>query len=464
MKLEPLIVFFLLLFIVVAIGGAYLNERNISYPLHQGENRNQEVLNLDDVFNEPLTLWWPGISGVEPRYFGKKGMKGLGWEEFPVYKLKDRLSQKYGVNIKDWMASPSRIDREFELNRRPVCIYPYKWKNPELEFSKPRTYLLSKALDYSGEKSSAILIRKDDRDKFSHFQKENGNLDLQKLIDTTSIKTAMIKGTQYDLKVMKIFNNTDNDSWELKPAYQKNILMMVASDNQQLLKMLDGGRVDYIFDDLVTSNHYQLTGIAPSKFIRLVYNQLRVESIKSTNLVRHSIKCNLHPLNYKIMPTINESVFLSHNNAYTWLKYREKLDSSFNAPSTPGGSLLGRFTTTVNHNWWYKEFEVGKDFQPKLSEKVNPKEDQTQLNIAANESSSNIAKVSRNVLFAVFRKNDQLAIVDPGLHKSSIGSSWASERREPIVSMCADDISNHLVNETTRLLKETPANSNLLKL
>lgn len=330
---------------------------------------------MDEVFEKPLTLWWPGISGVEPQYFTKNELKGLGWEEFPVYNIKAELRKKFNVNIIDWIVSPSRLDYEFEANRRPICIFPYRWSNPAKEFAQPRKQLISYAVDYDDNRNLGILIRKDDAHRFNDLYKDNGDLDLAKLIDRKDLSTAIVKGVEYHPVVQTAIEILNEGDWKIKENYIKNIHLMVASNNNQLLKMLENKRIDYIFDQLINTKHFEQAKVVKSDFKTIIYKKELASSVKDPRLTRLSVRCNLHPDSFVFLPTINNLLspeFIHAMDKNVWDRHRSKIDKGFQYQSRSFQQRL----TGKQDTWWYQEFKQDKNLGQALEatvQKATPK-------------------------------------------------------------------------------------------
>lgn len=447
------------LFIIFSLFAAFLfiKLENNKYGMIQDQNRSEQVAILDDLFKDELTLWWPGISGVEPRYFGQKGMKGLGWEEFPVYKIKNALKKDYGVRIVDWMVSPSRLDYEFKANRRPICIYPYKWKDPEREFKGERTQLLSYALDFGGETSYSILIRKDSLNQFIDYLDQKGDLILEKVVKNHELKTAIIKGEDYDQEIRQTYKLTANGEWQIKTSFSQ-IYLMVASDNSQLLKMLQAKRIDYVLDQLITLDHYKKTDIDPEEFKKLVYRQSRVSDANDPNLVRYSIRCNRHPHNLRLMPTINQFASWDWKERNYWVSHHRKFEPLVTDEQGLGHRLKGDKT------WWFKQYKMAEGFKEILPKKGPVK---TNLDISITQNRLFIDQ-NKELEFKVFRKGDRLAIIDPGF-VSGMTRNPRRVNRAILLFSQYDPIwaGEHITSQTREMLKsvlpQTMKISELLK-
>lgn len=451
MTLERTLTVILFLATFIA-GGVFLTQENLKYQFIEDETRRKPYVKMEDVFKEPLTLWWGGLTGQYPKYIGKKGMKGLGWEEYPVYSLKQELQDKYGVKIIDWMMSPSRLEFEFQTNRHPVCIYPYKWKDPEREFQKPKTYLLSYGVDFSGEERYGILIRKEDMKRFADFYNDKGDLNLLSIMGSNVFKTALIKGEEYSNSIKGTYQVLSDGSWKVNPKFEKNIYLMIPSENAQLLKMLKAGRIDFVLDKLVTNSHYLSSNIKKNEFRTLVYEQKRVESLDDPNLVRHSVRCNRHPLNFQMMPTINKFA-LSRQKSWgykaIWNSYRRKFDPDLHNQT----SLIQKFISSISKaRGWYEKYGLADGFLEPLPIVAEEKK--------SKGSSPNLRKAgpvplkmnSPAVKFKEFHDNEHLIIMDYGLWKDSVRPGLSMAVRQ-VTSDLATKLHEHLTGEIVSILR-----------
>lgn len=411
MNFEKITTVFLILAIGL-VGYLHVQEQGRVYKRIEDETRNKPFVQMDEVFAEPLTLWWGGVTGQYPKYFEKKGMKGLGWAEFPVFELKRLLNEEFGVNIIDWMLNPSRLDHEFRINRRPVCIYPYKWNHPEKEFTNSKNHIISLALEFKGGEQFGIMIRKKDMSKFVDFHKDNGDLDIGQLVANKSLKTAVIKGADYPAEISKIFSTTSKADWSIEQEFEKNIYLLVASENIQLLKMLIAGRVDYIFDHLINNEYLDKLNIDKTNFTKLVYKRTQVGSIKDPNLIQYSVRCNRHPVAEKIVATINQLIPKLRAPNF-WTNHRKKIDSNYYPPIiwTRIEEIFRNEIHKKEDQWWLKKYPL-KDL---LSATLEPLNKDTN-----NQESKTLSrpfltpKVSREVKFWVFRDGENVVLVDPG--------------------------------------------------
>lgn len=410
-----------LLIATISMGILLLKQKNQRYRLFEDNSRNKPFLEIDDVFREPMTLWWPGISGVEPRYFGETGLKGLGWEEFPAFNIKSVLKKQYGVKIIDWMVPPSKLVNEFETNRRPVCIYPYAWKDPKKEFSGSKKQHVSYALDYGGETNLGILIRKGEVSRFSKHFKESGDIDLVHLIEETLLTTSIIKGADYSKAILDTIVIKPSGDWTIKNRYHKSINLMVASQNFQLLKMLAAKRIDFVLDKLISPSDYRKAKLSPNAFDNYIYERGTINSYDDPNLIRYSVRCNLHPLNLQIVPTINKIIqdYSIWSGQLKWRNHRKKLEPEYNSKRFVFAThqRLGIEKQSV----WYEKFKIAEKFK----EPFKPiKKDQELIQEATKAAVTTPIK-RQKILFKVFQRGSELAIFDEGLLRSS-RTEWNS--------------------------------------
>lgn len=447
MTLERILTAVLFLASLIA-GGVFLKQKNLNYKLAEHENRNKPYVKMEDVFKEPLTLWWGGVTGQYPKYIGKKGMKGFGWEEYPAYQIKTYLQKQYGVKIIDWMASPSRLEREFHVNRRPVCIYPYKWKDPDNHFRENKDFLISYAFDFGGEVSHSILIRKNEMRRFVDYYNEKGDLSLKKLLDAKIFSTAIIKGEKYPAAFSEVFKPAINGDLALKSEYEGTIYIMVASDNSQLLKMLKAGRVDFILDKLISTNHYRKANISFQEFGRIIYEQNRVEGFRDPKMERYSVRCNLHPVNRHIMANINNYILKNRrywNLKKEWNIYRRKFDRFYTASSP----IQLRFNSQIDDaGWWYEKYHRGENLKEPLPIIVKKR------TILPPPQKPIIAK--RKIYYKVIRHGSHLAIFDPGLLSDVLNPS-KSFITHPMEVDYGQLVTEHLEDEVLQIAKSIEA-------
>lgn len=445
----------IILLIVLSIAGVLLvQQKNRNYLLIEDGTRRRPYVKIEEAFKEPLTLWWPGISGQYPKYIVRKGMKGLGWEEFPVFQIKERLKAEYGVTIVDWMVSPSRLDREFYLNRRPVCIFPFKWSDPDTYFKKPQNHLLSYALDFAGDETLGILIRKSEISRYIDFIDAKGNLNLQKLIRSKKFKTAIVKGGDYSSEIKNTYNVTKNGDWKIKKDYSDFVHLMVASDNSQFLKMLNSDRFDFLLDHLITQDHFRTSKIDSSEFKTLIYKQNRVESMNDPQLIRYSIRCNNHPINKQIIPTLNKLIpfYQDHRSKDKWINHRKKFESYDRAVS-----IQDRFQEDVRkENWWFNKFNLEKDFGKPLPQ-LNTSESIIEETVTVPEYKPQY--ISRDIDFKVFMVKKTMIIVDPGYLKDAQSHRKIEFNSQFALSLSSAWFGNQVKEEFINILNKITSKS-----
>lgn len=324
-------------------------------------DHNQSYVTLEDTFQAENTLWWAGLTGREPEFIFSKGMRGLGWGEFTAKQLKKRLIKEYGVQLVDWYITPARLDAEFKLARRPVCTYPHIWHDPEKTFTKELNFLISFGMEIGGDEVYSIYVRKKDRGKFIDHFTDSGDISLSSLLSDTKLTTRLITGVIYEHPFDKALLQKNDGSWVVKEEFNRQIQLMVASDNVQLVKMLQNKRIDYIFDQLVNTEHFVKAGLSEKNFVKLTYKRNSILSYKDPQMTTTSVRCNLHPFNFKLLPVLN-NIIRNERSAFTTMgknQHRSKLEYGYNFIPSWHTTLNGRMDKMLHSgeiDWWYESY------------------------------------------------------------------------------------------------------------
>lgn len=439
-------------------------QKNNQYQIISDDNHRKPFVKIAEEFIEPLTLWWPGISGQHPKYIEHGGLRGYGYGEYPLFKLKESLKDDYGVKIIDWFVTPSRLEEEFRLNRRPICVYPYEWTDPEKEFSTPRKKLLSYAFDFGDGGVSFIYVQKENRKNFLKHLDDKGRLKISNLIKDESLSTNLIKGETYPDPVMAAIQKTDGE-WSVKPTYSKSIHLMVASENLQLIKMLAAGRIDYVFDHLLNGDMFRDAGVSPIDFATLNYKRIRIDSLRDQNLIRFSVKCNLHPTSFKIMPTLNEWALdqsRDWNAKISFDRHREKLESGYKGKNSMFGTFQFLFSNdlqTPDARWWYKKYKqndgFGEPLKP-IAKKVSTEETKPY------QPTAKAKNLEREVYVQVLQNNESLMIIDPGMFSLTKGD-YTDNFSSPVSLSTIYELPNYLTQDQRLMVRTTTATKTRLK-
>lgn len=366
-------IFFLSLTLFTFGISLWLYEKEQDDTLSKIQHRDTSFKNIDDYFTNQLTLFWPSLAGESPRFITKKGLKGLGWAEFPVYKVKRALSKQYGIQIVDWEMSSARLHEEFDTARRSICFYPYIWSNPAMEFSDDPNYLYSVGLQFEDYKVRSILIRKEEEKKFKRYYDAEGMLSISSLLANSEMKTNLIIGKDYSIAFRNTFSKDSDNKWQVRPEYLQNISLMVPSDNKQLLHMLSKGRIDYILSNLVTEEHFRMSGHKKTDFHEIIFERTNVQDVRSEELEYYSVRCNKHPLSYKILPIVNNLIreIRGFGTTIAAASHRSKIEPGYSLNRPSFDFFEARFPSQFSSgeiDYWMDQYELSKKF--KLNENM----------------------------------------------------------------------------------------------
>lgn len=194
---------------------------------------------------------------------------------------------------------------------------------------------------------------------------KNGFIDIKSLLGDSSLKLNLIEAVDYGEKINSIFK--DNSHRDLKENYNSHITTMIPSDSFQLVKMLDAKRIDYIISKLITSEHFRKAQIDPSHFQLITFDQTPVNSVEDPNLETYSVKCNKHPLSYKVINTLNNLIRQKRYGTRELVEnMRTKMEPSYKRQVYFYETFQMRFSNSIFNNsidWWYKDFQkvLGED-------------------------------------------------------------------------------------------------------
>lgn len=108
----------------------------------QSQANDHTIVDINQFFHGNKIMW-AHLRGDSPRFIEDQPFRGLGWAEFPMYQIKSMLTSQFDLEIVSWYITSARLEKEFSDNTRPVCFYPYIWRNPKKEFDNKVDFLYS---------------------------------------------------------------------------------------------------------------------------------------------------------------------------------------------------------------------------------------------------------------------------------------------------------------------------------
>lgn len=274
-------------------------------------------------------ILWAGLAGNPPKYFDTGESKGLGYLEFQTKIIRKALIQA-GFKLRYEYFSSARVSHEFRRHQ-PICFYPSEWSNPKKVFSTPPDQIYSIGLTFSGDESRTILVRKADEEKFKKFLDERGRLRLRELLNDRAFKTLLPKSGHLGSEMNSVYRIASDGSIEIHEPYRGHIFTRVMRDNNQLVQMLEGGSIDYLFKDFVVSEDFKAIRSRQAPFSEYAYESHQIKSALDPQLTIHSVICGIHPTTMKAMPVIN-SVIRSLRGA-AWELKSAKFQNQFELDS-----------------------------------------------------------------------------------------------------------------------------------
>lgn len=299
-------------------------------------------------------LIWAGLSGNPPRFIDFGEEKGLGYIEVQTKLIRKALVEA-GFKLRYEYFSSARIAHEFS-RKSPICFYPIEWKNPERTFATAPDRIYSIALDFTGEETRSIVIRKGEEARFSRYLDSKGNLVLKELLQDVTLKTLLPKTEGLGPEFNPVYRYLSDGSIEITKPYRKHVETRVLRDNNQLVQMLEGGRFDYLLDTFIIADDYKAIRSGKTPFTSLAYETGSIQSITDPEITLTSVTCSLHDTVKRAMPVINAAIrdFRGPVWSYRTAKTRDQFE-----PGVAKGyysSLSSRFSHEIASaaaDFWY---------------------------------------------------------------------------------------------------------------
>lgn len=293
--------------------------------------------------SDQTEIVWAGLSGNPPKYFDTGDNKGLGYLEVQTKLVRKALTEA-GYSLRYEYYSPARMEHEFNT-KSPICFYPFNWKNPKAALKNRVDRVFSIPLNLSGEERRFIIVRKADLRKFDPFLDKKGNLNIQSLLASKKLKTVIPMSKDLGEETQFLFGPTANGSIDVLPQFQDHIDTRVLRDNNQMIQMLNGDRIDYLLGELVETEDYQAIRSRRVEFETISYQVQSLKGVEDPRLILSSVACSLHPRTIEAMPTINEAI--SKDRDANWLlrnlRYQKILDPNTAIPTFYASTLQYRF-------------------------------------------------------------------------------------------------------------------------
>jgi hypothetical protein len=254
------------------------------------------------------TIEFLGVQGLAPAYIDSGEKKGQGWQEEFTFLVRENLL-KNGYRVDLSYMTPARIQYELKTGLRPVCYFPHYWSAPEKTMTRKPKILRSLPLLANTEHRFEIIIKKEKLGRFKKHMDEQGNLSLRRLLADSSLQTYLINGEDYGA-----LNAIVMESNNIKSEYKQVITQMVASDNSQIVSMLNNNRFDYYFSFNITRTEFIEAEISVSDFIWLpveVKKEKEKEKEKErspTPTIMQSIACSVHAVTKVALGHINQAI------------------------------------------------------------------------------------------------------------------------------------------------------------
>lgn len=292
----------------------------------EGDGRAEETL-----IKSHRALVWMGLQGQEPRYFEGKEMRGLGYDEYPVYALKNILRGDAQTKIIDWYGTSAKLEHELEQSTTSICTYPYAWKRGDLRRVLGQKSLVSLGLDFGTSQKRSILFLRKNLPRFARHLDASGDLSIQEVLSDRTLKTVLIQGVDYGQEVSVVFESDKNGEPQIKSRYHKNIELRVVRDHFQLAEMLKAGRFDYVLSGLLTEEQLVRAGLDKGEISTITYSRDRSKSIDDPSFTTYSVRCSDTPLTRKLMPTIDQWIKRTRNAFWKGAieKHRKKVDRNY---------------------------------------------------------------------------------------------------------------------------------------
>lgn len=418
----------LLIPILIILLFSCTSERN-----HENEKEKISETNRQSTNNnDKMTIYWAGLSGVYPQFMATNSEghdqdqsqfleKGMGYLEAYIRPIKANLTQKYGIKIIDEYMTPARLEYEFSRPSKIICAFPYIWKNPKQEFKNGVKFLYSVGLEFSGDKKSSILTLKKKKDLFNKHIDKLGNINIDSLLKDKSLIGNVIANAQIDDTVMeRILYKDSLNTTQVKNEYKKNIKRLVASNNNQLLKMLAKNRFDYTFSDYITPAHYQQLNIKKDDYEEIQYNFKKINSFDDPELQTLSVRCSKHPLTFKAMKVFNQTIKKIRGTTFSssMYSYRKKIEPNFNEPFAYD-EIIGRLRSNIvsgEIDYWYGQYlNILKKDTVFIKNKIDINDNLTEIKNVIKQAKPRIRTKTypnrNDNPLAIFAKNNNLVIV-----------------------------------------------------
>lgn len=345
-------------------------------PSHSSQSGNPAAESKPSSEGGVKEIVWAGLAGVPPRYFDSGENRGLGYLEVQSKEIRKALTGA-GYQLRyEYYATP-RLDYEF-TQKRPLCFYPFQWRDPKTYFQKKTDRILSIPLDFN-ESSHKIIIRKGEEQRFKHLRDKTGNIKLSHLLRDTGLKTLLPSVKELPDEFRAVYLVQKDGTFEIAPEFQKNISTRRFHENSQLIQMLKGNRIDYLFDVFVEAEDYQMVGRRDLLFSQLTYDSKSVTQILDPRINFSSVACTIHPLSIEAMPIINSAIAQVRGNSWLLknLAYQRNFDSEIKVPDSYN-TFPYRFpeVTQGKADGWYADqvaqIEGLKLFAPEAKELEGP--------------------------------------------------------------------------------------------
>lgn len=352
------ILFFL---VIISISLCFFNYNK--KPLIVSSTNEKVLKNFIDLDENEII--WANLAGIPPKFIEDGEMQGFGYQEVETIEVRNGLKNQ-GYKLKMAYMSPSKI--AFEIRRKtPICYYPALLKDPLNKVNHNQDKIYSIPLTLTGDEAKKILIKKVNLDKFKKYQNEIGDIDINALIDDTSLKTLFQKGGDLGDLTQKIFMVDKLGDLVITEKYSKHISLMLTSQNDQLIQMLAAQRFDYIISESIEDGDYEKNAIDKNDFMELNYKTSIINDIKDPTLILHSVACSITPKTVKLMPIINK--WINSSRGINWfekkLEYRRTIDKkvppTLNRHSSVEAKFRGKFESGGADYWYSKQQENIKD-------------------------------------------------------------------------------------------------------